>query len=62
MHLQSSKGDGNRSAMMLKGTQRLLITMALQLSALESKPLKHLKEQIRSDSGGECEGQSGLTS
>lgn len=48
--------------MMLKGTQRLLITMALQLSALESKPLKHLKEQIRSDSGRECEGQSGLTS
>lgn len=31
--------------------------MALQLSALESKPLKQLKEQIMSDSGRECEGQ-----
>jgi len=31
MHCKVAEGDGNRSGVMLKGTQRFLITMALQL-------------------------------
>lgn len=36
MPCKVAERDGNRSATMLKGTQRFLVTMALQLSTLES--------------------------
>lgn len=59
---KEAKGDTNRSATMLKRTQRLLIIMALHLSIPESKPSDHLRVQMIGDSGGEHEGQRDLTS
>lgn len=59
---KEARGDTNRSATMLKRTQRLLIIMALHLSIPESKPSDHLRVQMIGDAGREHEGQRDLTS